>query len=123
VASRKAARKVVDSTPPRSPSTAKTAGYIAIGTGAAALIASLVLGYAVMRAGETIESNCQTGSTGLECRPKGLQAAERAQMLSLWSTISFGVGAAGLGIGSYLLITAPTPAATPIQGVSARITW
>jgi hypothetical protein len=122
-ASRKVAPTSGDLVATQSPNGAKTAAYIAIGTGAAALIASLVLGYGVIRAGETMESNCQTGSTGLECGSAGLDAAKRARTLSLWSTISFGVGAAGLGLGSYLWITAPTPRAAPVNGISARLVW
>ena len=53
----------------------------------------------------TIDAHC----TGFACDAEGKRAADRAQTLAAISTVGFGVGLIGIGLGVVLLATNPSP--------------
>ena len=98
--------------PPRQESSGqRTAGWISIGVGALGIAAGATFGALAWREKSTIESNC----SGADCNQAGFDAADQAQTWALLSTISFAVGAAGVGTGVVLLSS--QPAASPSAGL------
>jgi tetratricopeptide (TPR) repeat protein len=79
------------------PSQRRTWGMIALGGGAAAGVASGVLGYSTLRARDDFESS---GNTDASLR-------ERAVTLRALTNVAFGVCAVASGIGVYLLLSRP----------------
>lgn len=64
-----------------------------------------VTGILVLGKKQTVNDNC----TGHDCNDTGYSAATSGQSLGLVSTISFGVGVAGLAVGAVLLLTGSEP--------------
>jgi len=88
--------------------------FTAIGVGVTGFLLSAVTGALALNRKDTIEENCM----GALCNAEGKATADTAQSFALASTIGFGVGAAGLGTGVVLLLTAPDPA--KIKGASSN---
>jgi hypothetical protein len=87
---------------PQGGSSQRTWGYVLGGIGLAGLAAGGVTGAIVLSERSVIREHCPDH----ECRDqKGLNAVDRAQTLGLISTISFGVGMAGLTTGAILLLS------------------
>ncbi|RYZ06178.1 MAG: hypothetical protein EOO73_17390 [Myxococcales bacterium] len=90
-------------TPPsveRSPN--RTGAYVAWGVGAAALAAGGVLGVMTMQKHSDLEGDCTDGA----CPPERQSDLDSAKRLGNFSTIAFGVGAAGAVLGTVLFFTA-----------------
>ena len=79
----------------------RTAAYVAGGVGIAGVVVGSVTGILVLGKKQTVNDNC----TGHDCNDAGYSAATSGQSLGLVSTISFGVGVAGLAVGAVLLLT------------------
>ncbi|MCU0694198.1 MAG: hypothetical protein MUF54_22625 [Polyangiaceae bacterium] len=93
------------STNPASPSTeparssdARTWAYVLGGIGVAGLAVGTVTGLMAGAKKGTVDDNCK----GAACNAQGLAAAEDGKMLGNVSTAGFGVGLAGIAIGSVL---------------------
>jgi hypothetical protein len=80
----------------------RTAAYLALGVGAAGIGAGSVLGIMTMNQHETLQSSCLDDMCPRD-QQDDLDAAKR---LGNFSTIAFGVGAAGLVLGTVLYFTA-----------------
>jgi hypothetical protein len=84
----------------------RTGAFIAGGVGAAGLVAGAITGgYALAQKG-VVAANC---NQGFVCNRDGKLAADRGKMSGWVSTISFGVGLAGVGTAVVLWLTAPSP--------------
>ena len=84
----------------------RTAAYVAGGIGIAGVVVGSVTGILVLGKKQTVNDNCPNH----DCNDPGYEAATSAQTLGLVSTISFGVGIAGLATGAVLLLTGSEPA-------------
>jgi hypothetical protein len=102
-------------------SSTRTLGYIIGGVGAASLGTSLVLGLLVLNQKSTVEDQCDVGPPRT-CRSQdGIDAASSGATLSTLSTITFGVGIAGLGAGAYFILTSePSGAETAVSVSGGR---
>jgi len=100
-ASKEAAATQAPATEPSN--TKRTLGWVIGGVGAAGLVAGSVTGVMAIGKKNQMEDNC----VGV-CNDAARSAADSGRTLSLLSTISFAVGLAGVGVGTYLLITSPS---------------
>jgi hypothetical protein len=91
-------------TPPPSPPPApnRTAAYVALGVGAVGLAGGSVLGLMTMKQHSDLKDECPGGVCGRD-KQGDLDSAKR---LGNISTIAFGVGGAGLLLGTVLFFTA-----------------
>jgi hypothetical protein len=104
-----AVKPVKGSAPPASapaerrdaPSSTRTAGFVIGGVGAAGLVTSLVTGALVLSKKSTVDDEC----SNKVCSPEGVQAGEDGALFSTVSTVAFAVGAVGLGVGTYLVLS------------------
>jgi hypothetical protein len=80
----------------------RTLGFAIGGLGLAGLATSLITGAMVISRKSTVERECN----GNLCTQAGLDAADSGKTLSTVSTIAFAVGAAGVGVGTYLILSA-----------------
>jgi hypothetical protein len=80
----------------------RTLGFVIGGIGIAGLATSMVTGAMVLSKKSTVEKECDNKL----CSPEGIQAGESGRTLSTVSTIAFAVGAAGIGLGAYLILSA-----------------
>ena len=94
----------------------RTAGWVVGGVGLAGLTVSLVTGMMVLDKKSTVDDEC----TDDVCSSTGDEAASSGRTLSTVSTAAFVVGAVGLGVGAYLLLSAPSGTATARVGVRTR---
>jgi hypothetical protein len=94
----------------------RTLGWAVGGLGAAGIAVSLVTGAMVLGKKSTVDSECTSES----CSSEGADAASSGRTLSTVSTAAFVVGAVGVGVGAYLLLSAPDGAATARVGVRSR---
>lgn len=76
-------------------------GWTAGGVGAAGLVVGAVTGILVLGKKGTVSDECD----GAACSKEGLEAASSGKRLATVSTVGFGVGLAGLGVGAFLLLT------------------
>jgi hypothetical protein len=81
----------------------RTWGYVIGGAGVAGIVTSLVTGALVLSSKSTVEAECKDKL----CSPEGVRAGENGRRMSMVSTIAFSIGAAGVGIGTYLILSAP----------------
>ena len=100
--------------PPKPPAggagPSRTMTVAAFAIGGAGLVTGIVTGLLFADAASTYHDHCD--ATG--CDAEGLSAASRGKTLNVVSPIAFGVGALGVGVGTYLLLTSKRPA--PRQG-------
>jgi hypothetical protein len=79
----------------------KTAAYVAGGFGIAGIVVGSVSGILVLGKKSTVSENCADKA----CNDRGLAAARSGKNLALVSDIGFGVGIAGLALGTIMLVT------------------
>jgi hypothetical protein len=79
----------------------RTWGYIIGGFGVAGIVAGSITGALVLKESETIDAGCDSKNV---CTPEAWKAVQRARQLGLASTVSFSVGAVGVGIAAVLLL-------------------
>lgn len=103
------AKPAAESAPPPAPratpretsSSTRTAGFVIGGVGAAGLVTSLVTGALVLSKKSTVDDEC----SNKVCSPAGVEAGEDGALFSTVSTVAFAVGAVGLGVGTYLVLS------------------
>ncbi len=93
----------------------KTAGYVIGAVGIAGLVTGAVAGYLVLDAKSTVDEECDAAK---RCSQEGLDAADSGKTFGVVTTIGLAAGAVGLGVGSYLVLSAAP--ATDDHGPSAR---
>lgn len=89
--------------------------YVGFGIGGVGLVMGSVTGFMTLSRASKAKSNC----VGNECDPAAQSDIDAARTLGTVSTISFGVGLVGAGVGVYGLLRPPT-ATTPAQGLVVR---
>jgi hypothetical protein len=67
------------------------------------VFAGTITGVLTLNAAGTYRDHCARG----ECDSEGLSAASTGRTVSIISPIAFAVGAVGLGLGTYMLLSAP----------------
>lgn len=94
-----------DPPPDAPPGDAKrTAGWVAVGVGGAVFTIGAVTGLLVLGKKSTVDANCDADK---RCNQQGLDAADSGKTLGKISGVGLVLGAAGLGVGGYLLATNP----------------
>lgn len=115
--------------PPRDPR--RTAGFVAVGLGAAGLLASAITGGLALGEKATADARCADLPSGERgCDAPGKAAADRAQALARAGTVGFGAGAANLALGAVLLLVGgsrstaapPRTAGLPEYGLRLMVT-
>lgn len=103
--------------PPPEPSnpSQRTVGTVIVGLGAASLAVGGVLGVVAL----TKDSNANALCNGKICTQEGLDLHDSAHTLAHFSTAGLALGIVGIGVGGYLLLSAPT--ATPTAAVIVPI--
>jgi hypothetical protein len=97
-----AASNAPSSQPQPPPSPNRTAAYLSLGVGVGAVGAGSVLGIMTMKERADLKSSCP----GDVCPEERQGDVDSAKRLGNFSTIAFGVGAAGLVLGTVLYFTA-----------------
>jgi hypothetical protein len=95
-------RSPAASTPPPVRAPNRTAAYVSLGFGAAGVAAGGVLGFLTMKQQKDLEADCPNNV----CSPSQQSDIDAAKRLGNMSTIAFGVGGAGLVLGTVLFFTA-----------------
>lgn len=93
----------------------RTAAYIAGGVGIIGVVTAVVTGLMVASAESTAEDRCNRpvpNSDKLGCDSEGSSAVKRGETLLPINAVAIGVGALGLGVGTYLFLTS-TPRTSP----------
>jgi hypothetical protein len=80
-----------------------TAGWVIGGFGVAGLVMGTVAGIATLSHKSTVDDNCNPDTK--KCNSTGYDAAQSGKTLGLLTTIGLAAGAAGVGIGAYLLLS------------------
>jgi len=92
-----------DQNAPHGRSSAKrTIGWVAIGTGVAALGAGAYFGVNALSKRKESDKHCPTDTT---CTDEGVRLNDQAQTSAWLCNIGIGLGIAGVGVGTYLLLT------------------
>lgn len=81
----------------------KTAAYVALGVGGAAVIGGIVTGLMTMSTKDDLDERCP----GAECDSEDRATLDRYRTVGTISAVGFGVGAVGLGAGIALLLSQP----------------
>jgi hypothetical protein len=89
---------------------------VAGGVGIAGVLVGTVAGILVFSKKSTVEDEC----VGLDCSPKGVEAASSGKTLAMVSNVGFGVGVAGLAVGAILLLTGSSSEAAKVGAVHVR---
>ena len=79
-----------------------TLGYVVGGIGVAGLVVGGVTGVMVLGKKSTVDDNCDANKI---CNREGADAADAGRTLGTVSTIGFVVGAVGVGLGAYLVLS------------------
>jgi hypothetical protein len=103
-----------DPAPARTPN--RTAAYLALGMGAAGVAAGGVLGVLTLQRHQDLQGRCPNGT----CAPDQQGDLDAAKRLGNFSTIAFGVGGAGLVLGTVLFFTAGPSEADHAQIAAQR---
>jgi len=82
----------------------RTASYVAFGVGAVGLGVGAIFGIDAMSKKSDSDDNCTPG-----CNQDGVDLAEDARTSARISTVGFGVGLVGIGVGTWLLLTSGSP--------------
>ncbi len=104
---------------------AKTIGWIVGGVGVVGIGTAAVTGMMLVGIKRTVSDNCDESKV---CNQDGLDAAANGKKLIVANAIGWGVGAVGLGVGAYLILSAPKaqPAAVLAPSIgpgSASLTY
>jgi hypothetical protein len=100
----------------------RTASYIAFGVGAVGLGVGTIFGINAMSKKSDSDDNCTPG-----CNQTGVDLSEDARTAARISTVGFGVGLVGIGVGTWLLLTSgsaetsPTAAKLPAKARSLYV--
>jgi hypothetical protein len=102
------------SLPPPAPD--RTVAYVALATGAAGVVAGSVFGALALRQKARLAEDCPADRR--KCPPGSQDDIDRLNAFASTSTVSFAVGAVGLGLGSYLLWSSKKPDAAAHVGIA-----
>jgi hypothetical protein len=93
--------------PPRQDSgrTQRVAGYVVGGAGIVALAVGGVFGWRAIDRANQSEEHCD----GSLCSPRGLELNDDADRAATIANVAGGIGILGVGIGTYLVLAAPSP--------------
>ena len=92
--------------PRASKSSSPVLGYVVGGLGIAGIGLGSATGIIAIKKKNDVDADCDRDESGaLFCGPAGLSAADKGSTMSTVSTIGFAVGAAGLGLGLYLVLS------------------
>jgi hypothetical protein len=84
-------------------------GFVAGGFGVGGVVVGAVLGGLALGKKGMIDAHCRDIDGGrARCDAQGLNASASGKDLALWSTVSFGVGLAGLAASAVLLFATPS---------------
>jgi hypothetical protein len=86
---------------PASGGSSRTAGFVVGGIGVASVIAGVVTGGLALRYKSKMDDHCSDGV----CDQTGFDAADKGDTFAKISTVTFAVGAVGIGLGTYLLLS------------------
>jgi len=101
------------SEPKRAPDT-RTLGFVVGGAGAAGVVTALVLGGVALGEKSTVDDHCNR--TTRQCDSQSaVDAASTGSALSTASTVTFIVGAAALGVGTYFVLTSGKSGETRVR--------
>ncbi|HVW29836.1 MAG TPA: tetratricopeptide repeat protein [Polyangiaceae bacterium] len=89
-------------------------GYVIGGAGAASVITALILGGVALGEKSTVEDHCDK-STRLCDSQSAVDAASTGSTLATASTVTFIVGAAALGVGTYFILTSGKAGETSVK--------
>lgn len=105
-------------TPAREPEAGDaTLGWIVLGVGAAGIVVGSVAGLLAIQKKNEMEDDCTSAGGGFECGDRGLAAADSGKTFATVSTIAFAVGAVGVGVGGYLLLSSDSGSETAFVGL------
>jgi len=93
-----------------------TAAYVSLGVGAAGVMTGGVLGLLTLNQHKTLQVQCPGGV----CPPDKQADLKSAKQLGNFSTIAFGIGGAGLVLGTVLLFTAGSSTSDHAQAPAPR---
>ena len=82
----------------------KTIGWIVGGIGLAGVGTAAVSGMMLVGVKRTVSDNCNESKV---CNQDGIDAASNGKKLLIVNTIGWAVGAVGLGVGAYLILSSP----------------
>lgn len=88
---------------PPPPESNNTAAYVTLGVGAVGLVAGATFGILAIERKAALDREC----IDKRCQPTAQDTLDGAQRWAALSSIGFAVGAAGVAVGTVLLITAP----------------
>lgn len=91
--------------PRRGDATARAAGWVSIAVGVQALAVAGVTSGMMMYADGVREEQCDDAQ---RCTSRGVTANDRIADLSPWNVGAWTLAAAGLGVGTFLVVTNPT---------------
>jgi hypothetical protein len=83
-------------------SSSRTAGWVLAGVGAAGLATGAIAGVLTLSRKATVDDNCNADK---KCNATGMDAAESGKTLGKVTTVGLIVGAIGVGVGGYLLLS------------------
>jgi hypothetical protein len=84
---------------------------VAGGVGAGGIVFGTITGIVTLSKKSTADANCN--SSRQRCNPAGVDANESGRTFATLSTLGFGVGVVGLGVGTYLWLTSPAHPSAP----------
>jgi hypothetical protein len=107
--------------PAREASPRRTAGYVVGGAGALALWAGGVFGVRAILKRQDSDADCPGGA----CNARGWSTYEDAQRAARFANVGLAVGAVGLGVGAWLVLSSSkeTSVAVGPSGVALRRSW
>jgi hypothetical protein len=115
---RREAPRAQPSPKPAASSARTTTAYVIGAIGIAGLATGAISGIAAFRRKDDVIELC---GEDLRCEDdRGIEAADSARTFATISTISFAVGAAGVGVAGYLLLSTPEPG-KPSFGIPAHL--
>lgn len=82
----------------------RSVGYVVGGIGLAGLVVGTVAGVMVLERKGTVDDNCDAAK---HCNQEGFDAAESGRTLGVVTTTGLVVGAVGVGLGAYLILSSP----------------
>jgi tetratricopeptide (TPR) repeat protein len=89
-----------------------TLGWVLLGVGGAAIGTGAVFGSMALSARKDVDASCKDAGGQKLCTADAQSAIDRDKRYSLFADIGFGVGIAAAGVGTYLLLSAPSGAAS-----------
>ena len=88
-----------------SASRGRTTGYVVLGIGAMGIAGSLAMGALALGAKSTVDEQCNYHPSKVCDSDSAYRAGSRGKTLATASTVAFAVGAVGIGVGTYLVLS------------------